>query len=353
MCILLRQNNILEELDIGFNQMNINYDNLINFSDALKNNNSLITLKLEGNNIQDSGLNILIEALNVNISLKNLDLSNNIITDVGAKSIASILKNNNSLRSINLTNNNIGSSGIQDLIECLDKNTTLSILNVSFKLRRKFNNNNSIDYRNNFRNEAEYIGQTKPKTKKVIESAFGGVLFVDEAYRLNSESNNDFGKEAIEEIMSYMNNSKNANIIFIFAGYENEMKNFIETNPGLFRRITFELYLKDYTANDLAQIIYQKVLESKYSLSRDINVDWLSDLIENNVPKKLLSKMNGRFSSKVTEAAIEELNSTLSFDTRIELLNVIQLQHLKNAILKLSFLESNYLIFNKFYSYII
>lgn len=85
----------------------------------------------------------------------------------------------------------------------------------------------------------EYIGQTRPKTAKVCESAIGGILFIDEAYglypRTESDSkSNSFGKEAVEIILQYMENYKN-DLIFIFAGYEDDLNYTINNSNDGFK----------------------------------------------------------------------------------------------------------------------
>ena len=83
---------------------------------------------------------------------------------------------------------------------------------------------------------AGFVGQTAIKTREVLESALGGVLFIDEAYTLSSGGNNDFGQEAINEILKFMEDHRR-DIAIIFAGYSDEMKEFLSTNSGLVSRI--------------------------------------------------------------------------------------------------------------------
>ena len=83
----------------------------------------------------------------------------------------------------------------------------------------------------------QYVGHTAPKVKKKFEDAMGGVLFIDEAYSLNDgEHRGSFGDEAINTIVQEMDNRRE-DIIVIFAGYPDEMKSFIERNPGMSSRI--------------------------------------------------------------------------------------------------------------------
>ncbi|KAF9615382.1 hypothetical protein IFM89_023033 [Coptis chinensis] len=107
---------------------------------------------------------------------------------------------------------------------------------------------------------AEYIGQTGPKTRKKISEAEGGILFVDEAYRLMlpvpKATNNDFGLEALEEIMSVMDRG---NIVVIFAGYSEPMKRVISSNEGFSRRVTKSFVFDDLSNEELAQIVHVKM----------------------------------------------------------------------------------------------
>ncbi|HFU3811651.1 TPA: AAA family ATPase [Streptococcus suis] len=100
---------------------------------------------------------------------------------------------------------------------------------------------------------AGYIGQTAAKTREVLESALGGVLFIDEAYALNGASSNDFGKEAIDEILKFMEDHRR-DIVIIFAGYTKEMGEFLQMNSGLTSRIPTTFDFEDYTADEIAQI---------------------------------------------------------------------------------------------------
>lgn len=107
---------------------------------------------------------------------------------------------------------------------------------------------------------AGYVGQTAIKTSNVIDNAMGGVLFIDEAYSLDSGGSNDFGSEAIETILKRMEDNR-GDFIVIVAGYTGEMKKFIESNPGLKSRFDKYFEFKDYTADELfiiAEMLFQK-----------------------------------------------------------------------------------------------
>lgn len=115
----------------------------------------------------------------------------------------------------------------------------------------------------------EYIGQTAPKTKAKIEEAMGGVLFIDEAYALtNKGSKNDFGSEAVEVLLEQMENRK-GEFVVVVAGYDNEMKQFLEANPGLKSRFTDYFYLHDYTPDEMLGIARKIAKDHKRTLTKD------------------------------------------------------------------------------------
>lgn len=100
---------------------------------------------------------------------------------------------------------------------------------------------------------AGFIGQTAIKTKEAIDSALGGVLFIDEAYSLTSKEGNDYGGEAIETLLAQMENNRD-NLCVIAAGYQDKMEQFLSSNPGLRSRFSRTFYFPDYSADDLVEI---------------------------------------------------------------------------------------------------
>lgn len=100
---------------------------------------------------------------------------------------------------------------------------------------------------------AGYVGQTALKTQEVIQSALGGVLFIDEAYSLASGGENDFGREAIETILKGMEDNRD-DLVVIAAGYSDRMEEFISSNPGLESRFNKYFYFPDYNGDELFSI---------------------------------------------------------------------------------------------------
>jgi len=111
----------------------------------------------------------------------------------------------------------------------------------------------------------EYIGHTAQKTKKLLERALGGVLFIDEAYSLARGGEKDFGKESIDTIVKAMEDYKDK-LIIILAGYRDEMNFFLRTNPGLASRFAIQIDFPDYTIDELVQIANLMYKEREYIL---------------------------------------------------------------------------------------
>jgi len=112
---------------------------------------------------------------------------------------------------------------------------------------------------------AGYVGQTATKTMKVIESAIGGVLFIDEAYSLTSKSENDFGSEAINTILKAMEDNRE-DLVVIVAGYDGLMDTFIHSNPGLESRFNRYLHFDDYTVDEMLAILNLQLNKGQYTL---------------------------------------------------------------------------------------
>ncbi|MCR5643140.1 MAG: AAA family ATPase [Prevotella sp.] len=100
---------------------------------------------------------------------------------------------------------------------------------------------------------AGYSGQTAIKTNQLIDTAMGGVLFIDEAYTLKSNDSDSFGSEAIDTLLKRLEDDR-GKFICIVAGYTDQMHDFIDSNPGLKSRFTQTIHFDDYTPDELTQI---------------------------------------------------------------------------------------------------
>ncbi len=105
------------------------------------------------------------------------------------------------------------------------------------------------------------VGHTAPKVRKKFREAQGGVLFIDEAYSLCDAKEESFGDEAITTIVQEMENHRDE-VIVIFAGYPEPMKEFLDRNPGMRSRIAFEINFEDYSTEELCDIA-KLMLENK------------------------------------------------------------------------------------------
>ncbi|GAA0598498.1 AAA family ATPase [Caenispirillum bisanense] len=113
---------------------------------------------------------------------------------------------------------------------------------------------------------AGYIGQTAIQTKKKIQEAMGGVLFIDEAYSLAKGGGNDFGSEAIDTLLKAMEDHRDAFVVIV-AGYREEMKTFINANPGLKSRFDITVHFEDYAVDDLTTIFGNFARQQGYQLA--------------------------------------------------------------------------------------
>jgi probable Rubsico expression protein CbbX len=114
---------------------------------------------------------------------------------------------------------------------------------------------------------AEYIGQTAPKTKRVLGRAMGGVLFIDEAYTLyRAQDSKDYGQECIDILMQVMENER-SRLVVILAGYKDRMDQFFESNPGMRSRVAHHLDFAAYEVDELLAIGELMLGRSSYYLS--------------------------------------------------------------------------------------
>ncbi len=115
---------------------------------------------------------------------------------------------------------------------------------------------------------AGFVGQTALKTQEVIQSALGGVLFIDEAYSLAKGGENDFGREAIDTLLKAMEDHRD-DLVVIVAGYTEPMDEFIGANPGLESRFNKYFHFPDYTGEQLMAIFESMCGKNSYSLNEE------------------------------------------------------------------------------------
>ena len=147
---------------------------------------------------------------------------------------------------------------------------------------------------------AGYIGQTAIKTYEIIEKAMGGVLFIDEAYSLVSDTKNDFGNEAISTLIKAMEDYKEQ-LVVIFAGYKNEMLKFVDSNPGIASRIGYSFNFPDYTSDELIEIFYKKMNKMGFKCRKECEPE-LRKICDYFIHRKSFG--NGRFIDKLIQETI-------------------------------------------------
>ena len=150
---------------------------------------------------------------------------------------------------------------------------------------------------------AAYAGQTALKTNKLIDSAVGGILFIDEAYQLNQGQNDTYGSEAVATLLKRMEDER-GRMVVIIAGYKDEMKNFFAMNSGLQSRFNRELFFPDFTVKDLATIFRQTAKKNKYVLSSDVE-KYLNGFIAIMTEKRSKNFGNGRWVRNLFEKTVE------------------------------------------------
>jgi Cdc6-like AAA superfamily ATPase len=115
---------------------------------------------------------------------------------------------------------------------------------------------------------AGYVGQTATRTRTVLESALGGTLLIDEAYALARGGDNDFGREAIDTLVKYMEDHRD-DLAIVACGYPAEMAELIDANPGLASRFTRTVVFPDYTDDELVAIFELMSGAKEYHLDAD------------------------------------------------------------------------------------
>ena len=194
---------------------------------------------------------------------------------------------------------------------------------------------------------AGYTGQTAIKTKEVLESALGGVLFIDEAYTLKNGANDSFGQEAINTILKFMEDHRK-DIVIIFAGYSKEMEDFLKTNSGLKSRVPNKFMFEDYSEDEIVRIGLLDLNGRGYSVDEDHYADVIGKCYDRafdhsngrwirNLDEKIITAMASRVSGTdddISTISNEDVDSVLDAESASEDVRICPECHKGNLIRK-------------------
>lgn len=155
----------------------------------------------------------------------------------------------------------------------------------------------------------EYVGQTAPKTNAKVDEALDGVLFIDEAYSLVG-GENDYGAEAIATLLKRMEDNRDR-LVVILAGYTDEIREFIESNPGLQSRFNRYIHFNDYSAEELMDIFKHNLKKSRYKIKRDA-YELLQEKVSAAVSVKDKNFGNARYIRNLFERVIQQQANRLA-----------------------------------------
>jgi SpoVK/Ycf46/Vps4 family AAA+-type ATPase len=173
----------------------------------------------------------------------------------------------------------------------------------------------------------EYLGQTAPKITDAFDKAIGKVLFIDEAYAIINDERDIYGKEAIDTIVANLTKPMYmGNMAVIFAGYPDEMREFIHENPGLERRINYTINFEDYSNEELWDILMLKINSSGFKIAddcKDYGISYFEKLPRNKsfanagAAEKLLGILKSNLDNRIIKLenpSKDELLTILSSD---------------------------------------
>jgi len=188
--------------------------------------------------------------------------------------------------------------------------TTMANVVAKIMLKMKLVSTDNVVFVNNsLELIGSYVGQTPAKVDAKVDEAKGGVIFIDEAYSIvkdggsRESSGGSFGKEAIDTIMEHLDPPT---AVFIFAGYDRPMNEFLRVNEGLARRIPYRYTFEPYDDSQL-EAIFKVMCESKgEGLDEELKVDGGFRALLDGVPRPLVESQNaGLISNWVSFAQIE------------------------------------------------
>jgi SpoVK/Ycf46/Vps4 family AAA+-type ATPase len=162
----------------------------------------------------------------------------------------------------------------------------------------------------------QYLGETTQKTKKVLSSCIGGVLFVDEIYALGpgQKDKDSYSKEAIDTINVFLSEHKN-DFCFIAAGYKEDIiKCFFSVNKGLERRFAWIHHIEDYTEKNLYDILMKMIKDANWTVT--VDEEFLLHIIKEN--KELFSNAGGSCENYFTKCKLSHSKRVFGLDDNVK-----------------------------------
>lgn len=166
---------------------------------------------------------------------------------------------------------------------------------------------------------ADYEGQTKTKAREILNQAKGGVLFIDEAYlflNANNSNGSDFFREALVELLKYMENPNN---IVFFAGYSDSMNNVLNLNTGLKSRVATFINFEDYKIEELIQILILKLKKQNFGIENDA-LDKIKTMFNKIINEKNFG--NGRYIDKLITKILMKHAENIDLNISNDLLTI-------------------------------
>lgn len=158
---------------------------------------------------------------------------------------------------------------------------------------------------------SSYVGETAKNVDKIVKKAMGGILFIDEAYTLVKDNNDSFGKEAVDTLLKRMEDNR-GKFIVIAAGYTNEMRRFVDSNPGLKSRFNKTINFRDYKPEELTHIFLNLCKNSKHPFEvEDTYSNQLFSFFKAVYNQKGKDFANARTVRNIFESAIERHNTRI------------------------------------------
>ena len=188
----------------------------------------------------------------------------------------------------------------------------------------------------------KFVGWTAQKVHNIVESAIGGVLFIDEAYSLVSDRRGSFEDEAIATLIKEMEDHRNE-ICIILAGYTEEMRNLIQLNPGFESRIQFIINFPDYSVEELLEIFKRMCKKEKYKLSdsckellmNDFNIAKYEDNFGNGrYVRNLFEKIKFEQANRIAHSNTNAINTIIKRDVEN---TISKIKHNENKKIKIGF----------------